>query len=122
MLFLLLFAACGKADEKLTDARNKYIGSYFVHEKIGSYGPPPYVEPFLYEKETIINVLPGETDSTLLVLGREVWLDSNGSYYEYKYGLRLWNDSLRSYYSSGGMGGGMYISHVGYRISTEPVK
>ncbi len=119
MFFGLLLFSC-EDDNKLTDFRDKYIGKYQVHERIVSYGGPECGEPYNYEKDTIISVTYGTTDTTLIVLGREVWLDSNGEYDDYHYGLRLWNDSLYSCFMNGGLACGQNEIHTGYRISNEP--
>jgi hypothetical protein len=74
--------------------------------------PQPVIQLFLLTSELLI--------STLSVLGREVWLDSGGSYYAYHYGLNFRNDSIFSNYMSGGLGCGSYISHVGVKISDTP--
>ena len=95
---------------------DQYVGNYLVHETIRSYGFPECGEPYSRERDTVIRVDYGESDTTLFVLGREVLLDSTGSYYGYHYGLRLWNDSLRSTFMNGGLGCGQYEIYEGVRI------
>jgi len=112
-----IFNSCKKDDVKPNDVRAKYIGKYQVHEKISSYGSPECGEPFNRERDTIISVIYGKTDSTLNVLGRDVYLDSAGNYYAYHYGLRLWNDSIYSYFMNGGLGCGQDEIYNGYKIS-----
>lgn len=96
------------------DIRKNYIGKYQVVEKINSYGP---CWTYSSEKDTVIIVDFGITDSTLSVLERDVYLDSLGRFGDYHYGLRLWNDSISSYYMNGGLGCGNYEEYDGYRIS-----
>ena len=121
MLFYgIIFISCNKDDNKLNDYRDKYIGKYQVKETIKSYGDPECGEPYSSERDTIISVTYGNTDSTLIVLGREVYLDSAGYYTAYHYGLRLWNDSILSYFMNGGLACGQNEIHEGYRISNKP--
>ncbi|MDX2432741.1 MAG: hypothetical protein QNK35_17520 [Bacteroides sp.] len=120
ILYGLVLNSCNKDDNKPDDFRDKYIGQYQVHEKISSYGFPECGEPYSREKDTIIVVNYGNTDSTLDVLGRDVYLDSAGNYYDYHYGLRLWNDSISSYFMNGGLGCGRNEVYKGYRISDQP--
>ncbi len=56
----------------------------------------------------------------IIVLGREVCLDSTGWFNAYHYGLHLWNDSIWSYFMNGGLGCGRYEIYYGYRISEKP--
>jgi hypothetical protein len=91
-----------------------------VAEKVGSYGFPECGEPYSWEKDTIISVTYGETDTTLFVLGREIWLDSTGVHYAYHFNIRLWNDSLNAYNRIGGLGCGRVETHEGYRVSDKP--
>jgi len=114
-IFLLM--SCKKDDHKSPDPRDKYIGKYQVHEWISSYGSPECGEPYSRENDTIIKINYGKTDSTLMVLGREVYLDSVGCFSTYHYGLRLWNDSIYSFFMNGGLGCGQYEVYEGYKIS-----
>lgn len=114
------FTYCDKEESKPLDFRDRYIGKYQVHESISSYGFPQCGEPYFRERDTIISVSYGASDTTLNVLGRDVWLDSTGRYYDYHYGLRLWNDSIYSYFMNGGLGCGQYEVYEGFRISNIP--
>ncbi len=114
---LLVFASCDTGEADPDDFRDQYVGNYQVHETISSYGFPECGEPYSRERDTVIRVNYGESDTTLFVLGREVWLDSTGSFYAYHYGLRLWNDSIRSTFMNGGLGCGQYEVYEGVRIS-----
>ena len=116
----ILLNSCDKDENSPTDFRDEYVGQYQVHEKISSYGFPECGESYSREKDTIISITYGDTDTTLHVLGRDVYLDSLGWYYAYHYGLRLWNDSISSYYMNGGLGCGHYEVYEGYRISNKP--
>lgn len=116
----LILISCGKDEINLNDFRDKYIGQYQVHERISSYGFPECGEPYSRERDTVICVTYGDTDTTLHVLGRDAWLDSTGRYYDYHYGLRLWNDSIYSYFMNGGLGCGQNEVYEGYRISDKP--
>jgi hypothetical protein len=113
----ILFYSCDKDENKPIDFRDKYIGRYQVNEKIDCYGPCSTCSS---QKDTVIIVNYGLTDSTLSVLGRDVWLDSTGRYYDYHYGLRLWNDSINSHFMNGGLGCGQHEIYEGYRISSKP--
>jgi len=103
--------------EEPFDFRDKYIGQYQVTEVRQSYGFPQCGSNYYSRRDTIIIVGYGQTDSTLSVLGRDVWLDSNGCYNAYHYSLRLWDDSISSFYMSGGLGCGTYVTYNGSRIS-----
>ena len=117
ILIGLKFYSCDKDDNNPNDFRDKYIGKYQVTESINCYGPCCTCS---FQKDTVIIVNYGLTDSTLNVLGRDVYLDSTGSYYDYHYGLRLWNDSISSYFMNGGLGCGKKEIYKGYRISDKP--
>lgn len=99
------------------DFRDAFIGKYEVVESINCYGPCYTCSS---QKDTIISITYGQTDSTLNVLGRDVFLDADGYYYAYHYGLRMWNDSISSSSMNGGLGCGQYVNHVGRRISKTP--
>ena len=117
---LVCLNSCTKDAVSPNDFRRNYVGKYQVVEHVSSYGFPECGEPYSREKDTVIIVDYGETDSTLSVLGRDVWLNPSGYYYGYHYSLHLWNDSISSYYMSGGLGCGSYIVHNGIRISDKP--
>jgi len=112
-----LLVSCQTETANPSDPRDIYLGEYQTVENISSYGFPECGEPYEYEKDTIIIVTKGQTDSTLLVLGREVYIDSTGRFGAYHYSLRLWNDSIYSYFMNGGLGCGQYEVYRGYRIS-----
>lgn len=120
ILLIMQLFSCKKPIFKQFDKRYKYIGKYSVHKTIKSYGFPEFGEPYSYETDTTISINFGETDSTLNVLGRDVWLDSTGRYGSYHYGLRLWDDSISSIFMNGGLGSGQYISYLGIKISNKP--
>jgi hypothetical protein len=109
--------SCDKDESNPTDFRTKYVGKYQVHEQIFSYG---LGDPINSERDTYISVRYGGTNSTLLVLGREVLLDLSGCFTDYHYYLRLWNDSIYSSFMNGGLGGGQYEIYEGYKISDTP--
>jgi hypothetical protein len=113
----VFFDSCKKADHESTDFRNKFTGRYQVTERINCYGLCGTCSSL---RDTVIAVNIGLTDSTLNVLGRDVYLDSTGHYYSYHYGLRLWNDSIPSGYMNGGLGCGQYETYIGFRISNTP--
>jgi len=113
ILSLGLLLSCKKENDKANDFRDKYVGRYQVVEKRDSYGAINNIHTV---RDTIIEVNLGFSDSTLLVLGREVKLDSSGYYSAYHYGLRLWNDSILSTYMNGGLGGGVYEKYTGYKL------
>ena len=116
-LTLLVLGSCESGGTDPEDFRDRYVGNYLVRETIRSYGFPECGEPYSRERDTVIRVNYGESDTTLFVLGREVWLDSTGSFYDYHYGLRLWNDSIWSTFMNGGLGCGQYETYEGVRIS-----
>ncbi len=117
---LLVIDSCKKSNIKPGDFRNKYIGKYEVVEHVNSYGSLDCGKPYSSERDTIISVNYGATDTTLSVLGMDVKLDSLGSYYAYHYSLRLWNDSIKSYSMNGGLGCGQIVTYLGRRVSEEP--
>ena len=112
LVILSIVASCEKDQE---DFRDQYVDRYQVMETISSYGIYDY-NPYTRTRDTVIRVDYGDTDTTLLLLGREIWLDKDGYFSEYHYGCRLWNDSIWSYFMNGGLGGGQYENYVGYRI------
>lgn len=124
-LFTLFFVlgiitSCKKDNSSSLDFRNKFIGQYQCVEKINSYGASQCGTSYSFEKDTVISVSYGATDSTLNVLGRDVYLSSEGYFNDYHYGLRLWNDSISSYYMNGGIGCGQNETYIGYKISSQP--
>lgn len=116
----LSFNSCKKDKSISPDFRIKYIGKYQCVEKIYSYGSYLCGDSYSFEKDTIISVSYGKTDSTLNVLGRDVYLDSMDVYLAYHYSLSFRNDSIRSFFTNGGIGCGQYEVYSGKRISTKP--
>ena len=112
-----LLSACNKKCDNPSDFRDVWRGQYLCVETINCYGTCSTCSSV---RDTIISVDYGTTDSTLMVLGREVWLDSGGSFYAYHYGLNFRNDSIFSDYMNGGLGCGQYESYVGVKISDTP--
>ena len=112
LVILTILVSCEKDQD---DFRDQYVGRYQVKETISSYGIYDY-NPYSRTRDTVIRVDYGNTDTTLLLLGREIWLNDEGYFNDYHYGCRLWNDSLSSYYMNGGLGGGQYESYVGFRV------
>lgn len=117
LLTVALLAACKKECDTPSDFRDEWRGKYQCVETVNCYGPCFTCSS---SRDTIISVDYGTSDSTLLVLGREVWLDSGGSYSAYHYGLNFRNDSIFSNYMNGGLGCGQYESYVGVKISDTP--
>lgn len=113
-----LLTSCYKDDTKPTDFRDKYIGKYQVSENISCYGPCGTCSSL---KDTVIIVDYGITDSTLSILGRDVYLDSTEHYHNYHYSLRLWNDSIYSDFMNGGLGCGKKETYNGLKISNNPL-
>jgi len=119
ILIFLIMAYIGGC-EKLVDNedyRAAFVGKYQVTKEISCYGPCGSCYSM---KDTIISVRYGDSDSTIFILGRELKIDTAGVYDGYHYGLRLWNDSIRSYFMSGGLGCGQYIKYEGFKISNNP--
>lgn len=118
LLFLFIFSfmlvSCKKDNP---DSRDVYVGRYFVHESVNCYGP---CDTCSTERDTSISVTYGSTDTTLMVLGREVWLDTGGTFYAYHYGLEFRDDSIFSNYMNGGLGCGQYESYKGVKTSNTP--
>jgi hypothetical protein len=108
-----ILISCKKDNDKAADFRDKYVGKYQVVEKRDSYGAIGNIHTV---RDTVIEVDFGYSDSTLLVLGREVKLDSTGYYSAYHYGLRMWDDSIWSMYMNGGLGGGVYENYKGHKL------
>jgi len=115
-LILILFS-CNKENNNLNKNLSNYIGKYQTVSKFTTFGAMPYSN---IEKDTIISVDYGNSDTTLIVLNREVWLDKNREFYDYHYGLQFRNDSIFSTFMNGGLGGGNYEYYVGYKISDKP--
>lgn len=120
IMFCCLLTACDQIDPAPADFRDQYTGKYQVHEKIYSYGFPECGEPYFRERDTIISVSYGHTDSTLMVLGRDIFVDSTGWGYDYHYGLSFRNDSIFSHFMNGGLGCGQHEIYEGLRISYQP--
>jgi hypothetical protein len=120
VIVMMLQVSCNKSPCKCHDFRDKYVGKYSVKEEVTSYGFPECGDPYHWIRDTVISVNYGATDSTLEVLGRDLFIDSTGYYYSYHYSLRLWNDSLLSYFMNGGLGCGQYEVFKGTRASTTP--
>jgi hypothetical protein len=116
---VLFIFSCKTETTNPSDPRDIYLGEYQTTENISSYGSLECGDPYEYERDTIIVVTKGQTDSTLLVLGREVYLDSTGRTGAYHYSLRLWNDSIYSFFMNGGLGCGQYEVYRGYKISQK---
>ncbi len=108
--FILFIAILNSCEKEKSDFRDEFTGKYKVHVTSSPYGPCGFTGS---EYDTVIVVDYGMTDSTLLVLGRDVHLDDEGYFYDYHYSLRLWDDSIRSYYMAGGLGCGHYVVHIG---------
>jgi len=120
ILATIILFSCDDEPSGPKDFRDQYVGKYQVHESISSYGwPDMNGESYSRERDTVILVDYGNSDTTLIVLGREVWLDTTGSYYDYHYSLRMRDDSLWSFFMNGGLGGGQYEIYEGVRISPE---
>jgi hypothetical protein len=116
----LLFNSCEKYENNPTEFREGYIGQYQVHETISSYTFPGCGEPYSLEKDTVISASYGDTDTTLNILGRDVFLDLTGRYNDYHYGLIIWSGSISSYFLNGVLGCGQSENYKGYRISNNP--
>jgi hypothetical protein len=119
VIFLAFFflTACDKEDNTPSDLRDEFRGQYQCRETVSCYGSCGTCSTV---RDTIISIDYGNSDSTITVLGREVWLDSAGSYSAYHYGLYFRNDSIFSNYMNGGLGCGQYESYVGVKISDTP--
>lgn len=119
VIFLAFFSltSCDKEDSTPSDFRDEFRGQYQCRETISCYGSCGTCSTV---RDTVISINYGNTDSTIVVLGREVWLDTAGSYYAYHYGLTFRNDSIFSTYMNGGLGCGQYESYVGVKISDTP--
>jgi hypothetical protein len=115
-LLIFIFTSCEKAFWK-KDYRDKFVGKYQVTEEKRSYGPCGFEN---YLRDTLIIVDYGNSDSLLVVLGRDVYPDKNGYYRTYDHEVRFRNDSILSRYKFGGLGCGYYITHEGKRISSKP--
>lgn len=116
---LLLFVGLESCDENeplQEDYRDQVVGTYQVVEKIKSYGFSVCGEPYSSERDTMIDVIYGVGDSTLHVLGRTVVLDERGVYYHFRFGLRIWKDSIYSTDRIGGNGCGEGITYEGVKI------
>lgn len=118
VFLVLIMVSCKKdCDNKSPDFRDEFIGKYSCRYTVSCYGP---CFTCYSVTDTVISVQYGNSDTTIFVLGREVWLDSTGSYYAYHYGLNFRNDSIFSTFMNGGLGCGQYQSYVGVKISDTP--
>jgi len=124
LISLIIYLSFGLVScEKLSDQndfRNKYIGKYQVVETRKSFGFPYSGKSQVTTKDTVIIVRYGYSDSTLLVLGSEIVLDENDAFFEYYYSIRFFEDSIATYYRSGGLGGGTSQQYNGVRIDKMP--
>ncbi len=114
---LAVFSSCKKDCDKPADPRDEFVGQYQCRETISCYGS---CGTCYTERDTVLSVYYGNTDTTILFIGREVWLDSTGSYYAYHYGLNFRNDSVFSSYMNGGLGCGAYETYFGVKIADTP--
>ena len=123
--FLLLVCLAGiackkdekKPDEPHYDFRDVFVGKYHITGTISCYGP---CSTCFTNVDSVISVFYGSSDSTMYVFGRNVQLDADGYFNDYHYGLRLWNDSISSYYANGGLGCGQNEVFLGNKISNTP--
>jgi len=115
-LIFLFFSCCEK--EKL-DPRDKYLGIYQGTFETIPYGDQNCDHKYSI-KDTSICVKYGKTDTSILVMEFEVYpdmFDSTGYYAIYHYNIRIWNDSLISSNTNGGLGCGINEVFKGYKIS-----
>jgi len=115
-LVAMLFQASCKKEGAEKDYRNAFTGTYAVKETTTCYGG---MGDCYYEKDTTIYVTPGDTDSTINVLGRNLAINTDGHYATSHHHLQFRNDSIISFFKYGGLGGGTYVWHVGKRISKK---
>lgn len=108
--------ACSKDQTAPVDFRDPYIGQYQVKENIFPYGSCHPNDPVPTKKDTVIEIGYGETDTTLSVLGRDIWLDSMNLHHRYHYSLYLTPDSIYSTFLNGGLGCGFTEKHYGRKI------
>ena len=66
VLICIHFTSCEKVDSLPADFRDAYIGKYQVHEAVRSYGFIECGEPYYKERDTVILVSYGNTDSDLV--------------------------------------------------------
>jgi hypothetical protein len=112
-----LFVLIGcKKDDTAKDYRSAFTGKFNVKETTTCYGAMGDCQ---YEKDTTIYVVPGDSDSIIIVMGRTININPEGSYTAYHYGLQFRNDSIFSFNMTGGLEGGTYIRHEGKRISKK---
>lgn len=120
LTFVFVFSCKKESEEPVEshyDFRDVFVGKYHVTETINCYGPCGSCSS---SKDTIISVYYGSSDSSMNVLGRNIFLDADGYFYDYHYSLRLWNDSISSYYANGGLGCGQNEVYLGNKISDTP--
>jgi hypothetical protein len=116
-LITITIASYFSCKKEPVDFRDQFIGKYQVKEQINCYGS---CATCASEKDTLISVRYGMSDSSLSVLGRDIKLDINNFYYAYHYGLWLGNDSIYSKFMYGGLGCGQYEIYEGVRVSKKP--
>ncbi len=120
LVFLSIAAtlvACKEEDNTPSDFRAEYVGKYNCNVNINCYGA---LGTCSYNYDTLLSVYYGNSDTTMLFIGREICLDSTDSYYDYHYGLYFRNDNVFSTFMNGGLGGGQYEYIKGMKISDTP--
>jgi hypothetical protein len=115
-LFTIFFMVCCQKEDTAKDYRAAFTGTYAAKETTTCYGA---MGNCYHESDSIIYVIPGDSDSTILVLGRMISIATDGIYTAYHYGLQFRSDSIFSNLMVGGLGGGTYVKHVGKRISKK---
>jgi hypothetical protein len=77
---------------------DQYVGEYNVTETFESYGfQGGCPDPIYSQKDTIITITSGNSDTTIIVLGREVSINSLGRYSDYHYDLYIENEVYEGY-------------------------
>lgn len=107
---ILVCISCRK-EKSSTDFRDAYTGTYKVLLSVNCYG----CSTCAYQKDTTLQVKKGSSDSSILVLGREIILDAEGRYTESRFGVHLWNDSLYISYLNGTLGCGQREVYQGLK-------
>lgn len=110
---LIVLVGCRYDDE----VSIRYIGKYRCVHTSSCYGA--LGNCYSQQVETL-SVRQGATDSTFAVFGGDYYLDAAGCCSGYHFGFCFSGDSLHANFMNGGLGGGVYESYEGVKISNTP--
>jgi hypothetical protein len=112
-----LFLFLNSCEKDKPDSRDKYIGDYAVLQSVNCYGPCGNCS---YQRDTVIRVGYGKTDTTLNVLGRDIYLEADGVCAGYHLSIKILDGYLSASFMNGGLGCGTYENYEGNKIIADP--